>query len=119
MPDERTSVLRLPLPHPDHLLVDDVLRLREALIALDSQVADKVAASDVLSLLAQEASTRAAADEGVQSDLANAQVSLQTLIETALQTSEAQWSQRFDALAVRTVDPSRYRQVYANFLEGV
>ena len=36
MADERTSVLRLPLPHPDHLLVDDVLRLREALVAVDA-----------------------------------------------------------------------------------
>ena len=35
MDDERTPVLRLPLPHPDHLLVDDVLRLREALVAVD------------------------------------------------------------------------------------
>ena len=36
MPDERTPLLRLPLPHPDHLLVDDVLRIREAFTALDS-----------------------------------------------------------------------------------
>ena len=119
MPDERTPVLRLPLPHPDHLLVDDVLRLREALMALDAQVADKAAANDVLSLLAQEASTRADADQGQQADLAAARQALQVLFEAALQTSETQWSQRFDALAVRTVDPSRYRQVYANFLEGV
>src|SRR5690606_8396522 len=119
MPDERTPVLRLPLPHPDHLLLEDVLRLREALMVLDGQVADKAAAQDVLSLLAQEASTRAAADAGVQSDLANAQASLQTLIETALQASEAQWSQRFEALSAQAVDPSRYRQVFANFLEGV
>lgn len=33
---ERTPVLNLPLPHPDHLLVDDVLRLREALVAVDA-----------------------------------------------------------------------------------
>ena len=46
-------------------------------------------------------------------------VSLQTLMETALQQLEAQWSQHFEALSVRTVDPSRYRQVFANFLEGV
>ena len=36
MNDERTPVLRLPLPHPDHLLSDDVLRLREALVAVDA-----------------------------------------------------------------------------------
>ena len=36
MDDQRTLVLRLPLPHPDHLLSDDVLRLREALVAVDA-----------------------------------------------------------------------------------
>ncbi len=36
MDDERTPVLRLPLPHPDHLLVAEVLRLREALVAVDA-----------------------------------------------------------------------------------
>ena len=33
---ERTPVLNLPLPHPDHLLSEDVLRLREALTTLDA-----------------------------------------------------------------------------------
>ena len=36
MDDERTPVLQLPLPHPDHLLADDVLRLREAFTTLDA-----------------------------------------------------------------------------------
>lgn len=36
MNEERTPVLHLPLPHPEHLLVDDVLRLREALVAIDA-----------------------------------------------------------------------------------
>ena len=36
MPDDHTPVLNLPLPHPDHLLVDDVLRLREALVTVDA-----------------------------------------------------------------------------------
>ena len=36
MDDQRTPVLRLPLPHPDHLLSNDVLRLREALVAVDA-----------------------------------------------------------------------------------
>lgn len=56
--DERTVHLNLPLPHPEHLLVEDVGRLREALSTLDGAVADKADAGDVLSLLAQEASTR-------------------------------------------------------------
>ena len=34
--DERTPVLQLPLPHPDHLLSEDVLRLREALVTVDA-----------------------------------------------------------------------------------
>ena len=33
---DRTPVLNLPLPHPDHLLSDDVLRLREAFATLDA-----------------------------------------------------------------------------------
>jgi len=41
MPDERTPVLHLPLPHPDHLLVDDVLRLREALTTIDTGFAQQ------------------------------------------------------------------------------
>lgn len=36
MSDDRTPVLQLPLPHPDHLLSDDVLRLREALVTVDT-----------------------------------------------------------------------------------
>lgn len=69
MDDERTSVLRLPLPHPDHLLSDDVLRLREALVAVDAgfgaQRAEVQAAmvqtrSEVSAVL--EATTTAVAD---------------------------------------------------------
>lgn len=69
MDDERTPVLRLPLPHPDHLLVDDVLRLREALVAVDAgfgaQRAEVQAAmvqtrSEVSAVL--EATTTAVAD---------------------------------------------------------
>lgn len=69
MDDERTPVLRLPLPHPDHLLVDDVLRLREALVAVDAgfgaqraevQAAMAQTRSEVSTVL--EASTTAVAD---------------------------------------------------------
>ena len=35
MIDEKTTYLKLPLPHPDNLLEDDVLRLRETLQGLD------------------------------------------------------------------------------------
>ena len=78
MDDERTSVLRLPLPHPDHLLSDDVLRLREALVAVDAgfgaQRAEVQAAmvqtrSEVSAVL--EATTTAVADalDEVSADL--------------------------------------------------
>lgn len=41
MMDERTDHLDLPLPHPEHLMVDDVARLREALRTLDAAVAQR------------------------------------------------------------------------------
>ena len=81
---ERTPVLNLPLPHPDHLLVDDVLRLREALTTLDGAVADKAAASDVLSLLGQEASTRETADQDQQQALASLQAAVQSALAGVL-----------------------------------
>lgn len=37
--DEHTPQLYLPLPHPDHLLIDDVARLRTALTRLDGHLA--------------------------------------------------------------------------------
>lgn len=78
MDDERTSVLRLPLPHPDHLLSDDVLRLREALVAVDAgfgtqrtevQAAMAQTRSEVNTVL--EATTTAVADalDEVSADL--------------------------------------------------
>ena len=36
MIDEKTTYLKLSLPHPDNLLEDDVLRLRETLQCLDA-----------------------------------------------------------------------------------
>lgn len=39
MNDERTPYLNLPLPHPDHLMQDDVERLRAALTLLDGHAA--------------------------------------------------------------------------------
>lgn len=41
-----TPHLALPLPHPDHELAEDVLRIRESFMALDQQVADLVARQD-------------------------------------------------------------------------
>ncbi len=36
--DDRTDHLDLPLPHPEHLMIEDVARLREALVSLDAVV---------------------------------------------------------------------------------
>ena len=51
MNDERTPVLHLPLPHPDHLLSDDVLRLREALVTVDAGFGEQ--RSEVQTAMAQ------------------------------------------------------------------
>jgi len=48
---ERTPVLNLPLPHPDHLLSDDVLRLREAFTTLDAGFGQQRA--EMLAVMAQ------------------------------------------------------------------
>ena len=37
--EELTPALYLPLPHPDHLLIDDVARLRTAFTRLDAHLA--------------------------------------------------------------------------------
>ncbi len=39
--NERTDHLDLPLPHPEHLLTEDVQRLREALVMLDAVVSSR------------------------------------------------------------------------------
>ena len=82
--DERTVHLNLPLPHPEHMLSEDVLRLREALTTLDGAVADKAAASDVLSLLGQEASARETADQDQQQALASLQAAVQSALAGVL-----------------------------------
>ena len=48
---DRTPVLNLPLPHPDHLLSDDVLRLREASTTLATGFGEQ--RSEVQTALAQ------------------------------------------------------------------
>ena len=56
---ERTPVLNLPLPHPDHLLSDDVLRLREALVTVDAGFGEQ--RSEVQTAMAQTRSEANAA----------------------------------------------------------
>lgn len=43
--DNRTPNLNLPLPHVDNLMSEDVQRLRDSLVTLDTQVASKLPAS--------------------------------------------------------------------------
>lgn len=55
MHDERTALLRLPLPHPDNALDEDVERLRAALTALDTESGDVRALLNALSDLLESA----------------------------------------------------------------
>ena len=48
MPEPTTSPRGYPLPHPDNIAAEDALRLRTALIAIDSDVAAGAAATDAL-----------------------------------------------------------------------
>lgn len=52
MPDTLTAHLHLPLPHPEHLLDEDAIRIRNAFTALDQKIAalDTLLTSDDLSL---------------------------------------------------------------------
>ncbi len=43
MIDDRTPYLDLPLPHPDNLLSEDVLRLRQAVVSLDTGFQEQAA----------------------------------------------------------------------------
>jgi len=43
---EHTTLRGYPLPHPDHLLSDDVLRLREAIAAIDTDMAQNQSATE-------------------------------------------------------------------------
>jgi hypothetical protein len=45
---EHTTLRGYPLPHPDHLLLDDVLRLREAMTAIDTDMAQNQSATEQL-----------------------------------------------------------------------
>lgn len=52
MIDDRTEHLNLPLPHPDNLLKNDVVRIKESFIALDSTIhAQEQSTEDSLDLV--------------------------------------------------------------------
>lgn len=106
MINEITPHLYLPLPHPDNDLGDDVLRLRDALSAIDSKVAtlDLLLASDDLSLdTLQEvvSAIKAARTEiGAVNALVASQLATQnTAINAQLAAQNAQVSQQLAALS--------------------
>ena len=81
MIDDRTSALSLPLPHPQNDLGVDVLRLRTAIIGLDTASASQAAE------LAQ-----------VRSDAANLRDALQTVTNT-VQAADQRASDQTEAIA--------------------
>jgi hypothetical protein len=52
MINERTTYLNLPLPSPLNYILDDVVRLRDALVALDTAVNSKASAADLSAAIA-------------------------------------------------------------------
>lgn len=60
MTDDRTPYLGLPLPHPNNMLSEDVLRLRQALSGIDEALSsfDESLTTDMLQTLALEAAAQ-------------------------------------------------------------
>ena len=121
--DDQTDHLALPLPHPEHLMVEDVVRLREALLKLDSVISRRaqdsveIAAgagltgggtlqqsrSLAVAFASQDESEAASASEVVMSPLRTAQaIDARLASEAEAQTGEA---------ATRLMTPLRTRQV--------
>lgn len=99
MNDERTPYLNLPLPHLDHLLQDDVERLRVALTVLDGHAA--TTARQWAETLAERDITQARQLEAALSEWAQALThALSQRADAALaagiQTLDAQTRQRLD-----------------------
>lgn len=59
MPNDQTAHYKFPLPHAEHLLSEDVDRLRESLTAVDRAIYE--AAQEANNALAAEATAREAA----------------------------------------------------------
>lgn len=51
--DTRTTNRSYPLPYPSNLLADDVVRLREALVAIDADIADRPNAAAITTQIQQ------------------------------------------------------------------
>ena len=92
MIDEKTTYLKLPLPHPDNLLEDDVLRLRETLQGLDANAKTQDDA-----LKAQSGGLR-----DVEEELRQQKEELQDLLAAAVTTAFSPAGSRPGAIAKGT-----------------
>lgn len=85
MIDEKTTYLKLPLPHPDNLLEDDVLRLRETLQGLDANA--KTQSDDL---------------QGVEEELQQQKQDLRDLLAAAVVSAFSPAGSRTSAIAKGT-----------------
>lgn len=67
MPNDQTAHYKFPLPHAEHLLSEDVDRLRESLTAADRAIYE--AAQEAAEATAAEAAARAAEKEKTDAQL--------------------------------------------------
>nr|DAK45591.1 MAG TPA: hypothetical protein [Caudoviricetes sp.] len=67
MPNDQTAHYKFPLPHAEHLLSEDVDRLRESLTAADRAIYE--AAQEAAKATAAEAKARAAEKEKTDAQL--------------------------------------------------
>ena len=92
MIDEKTSYLKPPLPHPDNLLEDDVLRLRETLQGLDANAKT------------QDDALKAQSDglQGVEEELQQQKQDLRDLLAAAVVSAFSPAGSRTSAIAKST-----------------
>lgn len=67
MPNDQTAHYKFPLPHAEHLLSEDVDRLRESLTAADRAIYE--AAQEAEQALEEETAARAAEKEEIDAQL--------------------------------------------------
>ena len=100
MAEEFTQHLNLPLPHPEHLLSEDVLRLREAFTTLDAGFGTQ--RSEVQAALSQTRSE-------VQAALSQTRSEVETALADAV---AAEAAARQQAIAQATAQPSSAEYAY-------
>ena len=92
MIDEKTTYLKLPLPHPDNLLEDDVLRLRETLQGLDANAKTQ---DDALKTQSDDL-------QGVEEELQQQKQDLRDLLAAAVVSAFSPAGSRTSAIAKGT-----------------